>query len=279
MPESTNIQDEEWTLTDLLLVLLRNRWIIFSIVGTAFLLSVVSSLLAKKIYTASATLFPPQQDISMLGLEMPQQMMGFSGMFGQTSPADLWVTILKSRAVLEPVIKEFDLMTQYEVETVEDAEKVLSSNLNVTKSKSEAISIAVEDPDPRRAVAIIEAVVKGLDRVNRGQMSTAGGRMRAFVEKRLHEEKMALEKAEEAVRAFQETNGAVQLDAQSKAIIDTIGEVRGQLMAKEVALQTTLSYAARSNPEVDILKTQIAELKGHLRRLEEGPAGALRRAS
>jgi len=273
MPESANIQDEEWTLTDLLVVLLRNRWVIFSIVGTAFLLSVVSSLLAKKIYTASATLFPPQQDISMLGLEMPQQMIGFSGMFGQTSPADLWVTILKSRAVLEPLIKEFDLMTQYEVETLEEAEKVLSSNLEVTKSKSDVISIAVEDPDPRRAVMMVEAVVKGLDRVNRNQVSTTGGRMRAFVEKRLHEEKRALEKAEEAVRAFQETNGAVQLDAQSKAIIDTIGEVRGQLMAKEVALQTTLSYASRSNPEVDILKTQVAELKSHLRRLEEGTAG------
>ena len=273
MPESANIQDEEWTLTDLLVVLLRNRWVIFSIVGTAFLLSVVSSLLAKKIYTASATLFPPQQDISMLGLEMPQQMIGFSGMFGQTSPADLWVTILKSRAVLEPLIKEFDLMTQYEVDTLEDAEKVLSSSLEVTKSKSDVISIAVEDPDPRRAVMMVEAVVKGLDRVNRNQVSTTGGRMRFFVEKRLHEEKMALEKAEEAVRAFQETNGAVQLDAQSKAIIDTIGEVRGQLMAKEVALQTTLSYASRSNPEVDILKTQVAELKSHLRRLEEGTGG------
>ena len=274
MSESVDIQEEELTLTDLLVVLHRNRRVIFWIVGTAFLLSVVFSLLARKIYTASTTLFPPQQDTSMLGLEMmPPQMMGIGGMLGNGSPADLWVTVLTSRTVLEPVINDFDLMTQYEVDTLEEAEKVLSANLSVKKSKSDVISIAVDDPDPRRAVLIVEAMVKGLDRVNRGQTSTTGGRMRIFVEGRLEEEKRALEKAEEAVRAFQETNSAVQLDAQSKAIIDTIGEVRGQLMAREVELQTTLSYAARSNPEVDILKTQVAELKTHLRRLEEGTGG------
>ena len=281
MPESANIQDEEWSLTDLLLVLLRNRRIVFWIVGTAFLVSVAYSLLAQKRYTASVTLFPPQQGVSMLGLamsQMPQQTLEFGGMFGQSSLADLWMAVLESRTVLEPVIKEFDLMTQYEAETLEDAEKVLSSNLSVKTSKTEVISIAMEDPDPRRAVMIVEAVVKGLDRVNQSQESTAGRRIRVFVEKRLQEEKQALEKAEEAVRVFQETNGAVQLDAQSKAIIDTIGEVRGQLMAKEVELQTTLSYASRSNPEVDLLKTQVSELKAHLRRLEEGTSGRSRRS-
>jgi len=271
MPESANIQDEEWSLTDFLRILFRNRRVVFWIVGTAFLLSVVYSLLAQKRYTASVTLFPPGQDLSTpLGLETSQQMM-MGWMFDRGSPADLWVDILKSRAVLEPVIKEFDLMTQYEVDTLEEAEKAFSSNLEVKKkAKSEVLSIAVEDPDPRRAVMIVEAMVKWLDRVNQDQMSTIGKRIRVFVEKRLQEEKQALEKAEEAVRAFQETNGAVQLDAQSQAIIETIGEVRGQLMAKEVELQTTLSYAARSSPQVDLLKTQVAELKSHLRRLEEG---------
>lgn len=100
--------------------------------------------------------------------------------------------------------------------------------------------------------------------------------MRSFVEKRLSEGSAELAKVEEAVKGFQEKNGAVKLDDQSKAIIETIGKVKGQLMAKEVELQTFLSFATPNNPQAEILKSQVEELRGSMRELEEGKKGELR---
>jgi len=94
--------------------------------------------------------------------------------------------------------------------------------------------------------------------------------MRVFIEKRLNEAKIELTKAEEAIKAFQEGNRAVKLDDQSRAILEAIGTVKGQLMAKEVELQAMLSYATPNNPQAEILKTQVEELTEKLRELGEG---------
>jgi uncharacterized protein involved in exopolysaccharide biosynthesis len=97
--------------------------------------------------------------------------------------------------------------------------------------------------------------------------------MRAFVEKRLKEAQEGLSRTEEAVREFQDKNSAVKLDDQSKAIIEAIGTIKGQLMAKEVELQTFLSYATPNNPRAEILKAEIEELRQGLREMEEGKRG------
>src|SRR3990170_5612514 len=94
--------------------------------------------------------------------------------------------------------------------------------------------------------------------------------MRVFVEDRLKEAKVELTKAEETIKGFQERNRAIKLDDQSRAVIEAMGTVKGQLMAKEVELQTLLSYATPNNPQAEILSTQVRELRERLRELEEG---------
>jgi uncharacterized protein involved in exopolysaccharide biosynthesis len=200
------------------------------------------------------------------------------GFLGLKSPADLWVGILKSQTVRDGIVTRFDLMNAFKVPTLEDARAALNATVTVTKSKEDIISITVEDKNPEQAARLANAFVEELDKVNKRVVMSAGGRMRIFVEKRLTDGKAELAKLEEAVKAFQEKNGAVKLDDQSKAIIETIGKVKGQLMAKEVELQTFLSYATPNNPQAEILKSQIEELRGGMQELEEGKIGD-RRAS
>jgi uncharacterized protein involved in exopolysaccharide biosynthesis len=142
--------------------------------------------------------------------------------------------------------------------------------VTLLKGKEDIISIEVEDHDPKRAAAMATAFVEELDRVNKKQVMTSGGRMRSFVEKRLLETKQELTRVEDAMQLFQEINKAVKLDTQSKAVIEAIGSVRGELMAKEVALKTMLSYATPNHPEVSILQTEVEELRRRLVELSEG---------
>src|SRR5579884_2473328 len=249
-------------LLDCWRILVKRRKLIGLIVGGTFILSVIISLFLPKIYASTTSILPPQQEgsVGMAGMAASQLAGGLGGLaggfLGLKSPADLWVGILKSQTVRDAIIKRFGLMKVLKAKTIEDI-----------------ISITVEDKDPQMAALIANAFVEELDRVNKSAVMSAGGRMRAFVEKRLAEGKVELEKLEDAVKAFQEKNGAVKLDDQSKAIIDAIGRVKGQLMAKEVELQTFLSYATPNNPQAEILKAQVEELRGSLRELEEGKRG------
>ncbi|MBI3804148.1 MAG: lipopolysaccharide biosynthesis protein [Nitrospirae bacterium] len=278
------MNEDTINLLDCWKALVKRKWLIGFIVGAAAIASVILSLLLPKIYAATTSILPPQQEgsVGMTGMgasQLPGGIGGLAGGFlGLKSPADLWVGILKSQTVRDGIIQRFDLMNAFKAQTIEDARGALNAMVVITKSKEDIISITVEDKDPQQAALLANAFVEELDKVNKRVVMSSGGRMRVFLEKRLNDGKVELVKIEEAVKAFQERNGAIKLDDQSKAIIDTIGKVKGQLMAKEVELQTFLSYATPNNPQAEILKSQIEELRGSMQELEEGKLGD-RRAS
>ncbi len=274
MTDNEKAAEDEINLLDYWRVLVKRKLLIGIIVGVAFVGSIIYSLTLPPIYASTASIFPPQQESPMaagLASQLPGGLGALAGGFlGVSAPVDQWLAILKSEAIKDAIIQRFDLTRPFKAKTMEDARRTLSGMLKVSKSKEGIISITVEDKDPQRSAVLANAFVEELDRINKGMVTTSGRRTRVFVEERLKGAKEELTKTEEAIRGFQEKNKAVKLDDQSTAIISAIGTVKGQLMAKEVELQTLLSYATPSNPQAEILNTQVKELREKLRELEQG---------
>src|SRR3990170_1202679 len=273
--DDTMMEDDEINLLDYWRVIVKRKVLIGGIVFVAIVASVIYSLILPPIFASSTTIFPPQQESSSMASGIMSQLGGglgglAGGFLGISTPVDTWLAILKSETIKEAIINRFGLMKVFEAKNMEDARNTLNGMVKVSKSKEGFISVTVEDKDPKMAATLANAYVEELDKINKGIMTTSGRRMRVFVEKRLAEAKVELTKAEEAIKVFQETNRAVKIDDQSRAVIDAIGSVKGLLMAKEVELQTFLSYATPYNPQAEILKTHVEELKERLRELEEG---------
>ncbi|MDI6808534.1 MAG: GNVR domain-containing protein [Candidatus Eisenbacteria bacterium] len=274
-----NFEKDEINPVEYFRILMKRRQLIGMIVGIAFLVSLVYSLWLVKTYDATASILPPQQEVTG-AFQLPGAISSLGGSFlGIKTPADLWVGILRSQVIKDAIIDRFNLMKAFGVETKDDARGALNGMVRVTKSKEDIISITVVDTDPKRAAALANAFVEELDRINKSILTTSGRRMRVFVEARVKQASEELATAEDAVKAFQEKNRAVKLDDQSKAIIEAFANVKGQLMVREVELQTLLSYATPTNPQVELLKTQVEELKEKLRELEEGKGKILNPSS
>jgi uncharacterized protein involved in exopolysaccharide biosynthesis len=269
-------EEEEINLLDLWRVLVRRKKLIGIIVGTAFVLSIIVSLLLPKVYSSTVSILPPQQDSmsSAMGLgalsQMPGGMGGLASLLDLKTPADLWVGILKSSTIADAIIDQFGLQGLYKKKTRDETRLALKNNFKILKGKEGIISITILDRDPKRAADMANAFVKGLDIINQKNGMSSGRRTRIFVEKRLEETKEGLLKSEEAVKRFLEKNKAIKLDDQSKAIIAAIGDVKGVLMAKEVELQTLLSFAMPTHPEAQILRAEVEGLQQKMRELEEG---------
>lgn len=249
-----------------------------AVTASAFVIAVIVSLLLPKQFASTASIMPPQDDrglSSLAGLSQLPGVAALSGSFlGLKSPSDLWVGILRSRSVADPIIERFGLRELYGGMTLEETRSALSQKVKIEKSKEEIISITVLDKSPERAALIANAFVEELDRVLGRSAMTSGQRMRAFAEKRLKESRQELERIEARLRGFQEKHKTVNLDSQSKAIIEAIGTVKGQLMAKEVELTTLLSFATEENPKAGVLKAEVRGLREKLKELESGkPAG------
>lgn len=272
-PESSNAEDTI-NLLDYWRVLVRYRRLIVLTTGAAFVLSVIVSLLLPRIYAATSSILPPAKEALFDSGILSRFAAGGLGadFLGQgLGPNELWVGILKSQTVRDAIIDRFDLRQLYGAKTIEVTRRALDRVVTIDKSPTEGIvSVTVEDRDRKRAADMANAFMEELDKINREVVVTSGKRMRVFLEARLGEAKGEQVTIEEAVRAFQEEHQAVQLDKQSTEIIEAIGAIEGQLMAKRVELQTFLSYATRTNPRAEILQTEVKELKERLKELQEG---------
>lgn len=277
---SNQPNEEESHRPDYWGVALKHKRFIWRIVAAFFFLSIIVSLLLPKMFASTTKILPPQQTNPFslsIASQLPAGLRGLSsGFLGIRSTSNLWVGILKSQNISDSIIDKFNLKKLYVKKRIEDTREELSKRVSIVKSRKDSIiSITVKDRIPERAAQMANAFVEELDRINMNIIMSSGKRARIFLEKRIKNVKEELVKSEDALKAFQEKNKAVKLDAQSKAVFETIGKIKGNLISKEVELQTLLSYATPTNPQVEILNTRINELKKKLRELEEGEKGGI----
>ena len=127
-------EEEEINLLDLVLVLVRHKKMILLTCATTFVLACGITLLMPNIYTATARLLPPQQEKGGLGAMLGgmSDLAALAGLsVGGGSSSDLYVGMLQSRAVEDPIIERFDLMKVYEQKYRSRVYEALEKHVNV----------------------------------------------------------------------------------------------------------------------------------------------------
>jgi uncharacterized protein involved in exopolysaccharide biosynthesis len=264
-------------LIELLLALARGKKAILKVTITAALLATIVSFLLPKTYTATSTILPPQQKQSALNSMLGQigAIAGLSGGdLGLRNPDDVFVAMLTSRTIGDNLINRFDLQKAYRVKRYQDAEKKLRQNSEVIATKEGLISISVTDRDPKRAAEIANAYVQQLYNVNQNLAITEASQRRLFYEQQIKAEQRQLSSAELALTQVQEKSGLLQPEAQARAIIGGIADLRAQVATHEVQLRTMRSYATENNPELQRAETELAGMRSELAKLEHSNAAA-----
>jgi len=268
---------DEPDVIEILLVLAREKKRILQITLGAALLATIVAFLMPTMYTATATILPPERKQSTLNSMIGQigAIAGLGGAdLGLKNPADVFVAMLKSRTIEDDLINRFDLRKVYRVKRYQDARRKLDSNSEIVVEKEGLISISVTDQEPKRGAEIANAYVDELYSLNQNLAITEAAQRRRFYEQQINAEREELSRAELALKQVQEKTGLVQADAQGKAIIESVADMRAQVAIHEVQLQAMRSYATPSNPDLKRAETELAGLRGQLAKLERNP-GAL----
>jgi len=264
---------------DLLVVLAGAKRLILGVTLTIALTAAAFSLWLPNRYTATAIIMPPQQTQSLAGALM-NQLAGISALGGMAqkdlglkNPADIYVSMLKSRGVAEAMIQKFDLQHIYRQKELSDARRELEQNSDISASKDSLITISVEDRERHRAAALANAYIDELTRLTQRLAVTEAAQRRLFFEEQLQEAKKNLANAEESLEQTQHQTGVIQLQGQAKVLIESVAEMRAQIAAKEVQLQSVRAFATEQNPEVIVLQQQLAELHRQLGAIEQQSSG------
>jgi capsule polysaccharide export protein KpsE/RkpR len=188
---------------------------------------------------------------------------------GLKNPSDVFVARLKSRTVEDTLVNQLDLRTVYNVKRYQDARKILEKRNEIDPEKEALISIQVSDRDPKRAADIANAWVDALRTLNQTLALTEAAQSRAFFEQKLAQGRDDLAKADLALKQVQQNTGIIQPDAQTRALIGAVAEVRAQIAAKQVQLQPLRTYATENNPDVKRTESELAELQAQSAKLSQ----------
>jgi len=280
--------EEGILLLDLLILLLkRKRFILLT--TTAFgIIGLLVSFILRPVYRAETKILPPSQSPAGSFAQTLSGVFNMPGFLaqglGMKSQMELYIEMLKSRSVLDRIIDRFDLMKRKSVldriidrfdlmkrkkKYPEDARKSLLKIVTIEGEKNSGlVTVKVDDRDPKRAAEMANAFIEELKRIAGGLAITEAAQRRLFFEEQLKDVKASLSKAEEDVRGFQETTGALQVDAQARAVIGGIAMFRAQIAAKEVQLKVLRSYATPQNPDVQKIEEELQALKAELAQQE-----------
>jgi len=253
--------------------------------GIGLVLSLAMALLSPNKYTSTARLMPPDQS-SGSGLAMMASLMGKAGgngslgslgseLLGFRTSGDLFAGILKSRTVQDDLATKFDLRKLYQHKRMEDTRKELESRTDIeVDRKTEMISIAVTDENARRAQAMAQEYVNELNQVVTSLNTGSAHRERVFLDERLGKVKKDLESSEKQFGQFASKNTALDIEAQSRAMISAGAALQGQLIATETELGELKTLYTPNNVRVREAEARAEELRRQIQKLGGKPGGS-----
>lgn len=276
----THHNDDEINLFDYLNVLVKRRWMIVrNVVITAFGILIISFFLPKS-YTASTTLLPPDESqqsgilTSLVGTPLANL-----GLPQATTTSDLFVQILLSRTVFDNVLQtKFTyhdkpaqpLLAILGYTSLEKARRVLKKKVDISASQEGVVSIRVEMFNPALSADVANAFVNELDKVNKEKNTSRAKNSRMYIENQLKLTEKKLMEASDSLAIFKERYKAVSLEDQTRTAIERAGEVKGNIIAKEVELGVALQTMKADNVYIIQLKKEIEELQKQYNYLQFG---------
>ncbi len=265
------------------------QWIIrVTLLVTA--LSMLLWLVRPTTYRAETTLMPIEEDQGMMG--MVSGMLSSTGLgglmrqIGGNTAVDRLKNMLNSRTLAEMVLDEGQLPPlihsrkwdkekgdwknpQRPPSRQETVKWFRNDVVTVWESEMGLLHVTVTWPGTAAKTAeIANLIPQSLEAfINETSVSVAR-KNREFIGERLDRAKTDLTANEEAFREFQEANKIYSFDAQAETAMQTVAQLQGQLIAKDVELGMLRRFTTGDNPRVRLLRGEIAELRRQIEKLE-----------
>lgn len=268
--------DNDISLLDHLIVYTENRRFVLRVVAISAAVATLLAFLLPVRYEGTVVLLPPAQNTS-LGATLLGQLTSGSlgglgslaslagGSIGLKNPADMYVSLLKSRTVEDGMIRRFGLMQEYRDKRMSDARKDLEHRTTILAGpKDGLIRLSMEDANPARAAELANGYVDEFRKLSASLAITEAARRRLFFEQQLEQSKNNLTAAENAMTQVQRSTGVLQMDSQARALIESAAVLRAQVAAKQVQIEGMRSFAAEDNPELILARQELAALQSQL---------------
>jgi capsular exopolysaccharide synthesis family protein len=273
----------------------RRKWIVILFIAATVGAVILGNSLRTPIFEASAVIHVKSQVPSVLGDTL------FSTEVGNpTALEDIntQIEILKSRSVLEEALRKLDLVDTMaperrlpESEKLEFAIEALKKQLSVSSlPNTRLIKISIHSEDPERAMRIANAITQTLIVRNVESKRSEANAVLAFVLDQVTLVGEKLDRAEEDLLRYKQTQRVTDLTEESRLKLDRLSDLESslqQVVLDRQILGVRISTAqklgsidgalesASSGPNVKALQDQLSGLESQLALLDPNDTKAV----
>ncbi|MFC5862381.1 GumC family protein [Acidicapsa dinghuensis] len=258
-------------------LLWRHRHLLARVTGISLLISLVIAFILPKTYKSTTSIMPPDQPGSgaMMLAALASRSPSFGalgtlagGLLGSHSSGALFVDLLRSGTVSDHLIDRFNLQHVYHKRYRIDTAKRLAHRTKITEDKkSGVITVVVEDRDRVRARDLAQAYLDELNKIVAKTSTSTAHRERVFIEQRLREAQENLEHAEQELSQFSSKSNAIDIQQQTRAMVDAGARVQAELLVEQSGLQSLRQIYGDGNVRVRETQARIASLRSELEKM------------
>jgi uncharacterized protein involved in exopolysaccharide biosynthesis len=262
--------EDEISLLDLLQTIVDNLRLLVLGPLAAGLIALGYSFLIEPTFTAKTQFLPPQQQQSAAA-SMLASLGALGGLAGAAtglkSPADQYISFLKSVSVQDALIERFKLTEKYEAKLKTDARLSLAGNVRIASGKDGLISVEVDDKDPKFAADLANAHIEELHNLLGRLAVTEAQQRRMFFEKQLAQTKDNFAKADLALKSSGISSSV--LKSSPASAVEAVARLKAGISVQEVKLGAMRNYLTESSPDFKQALSELASLKSELSKAEK----------
>lgn len=234
--------------------------------------SVFLSLFMPKWYKASALVLPPYEKsigggFASLLNSLP---IGSLGIGGSSGSEMMYLAILKSESLQRDVIKRFDLQKFYETETMFETLIAFAGDYDVRLTEENMLLITYEYKDSIKVAEIVNYIVDQLGILSTKLSIEKAKIAKEFIEKRYLQNLADIDSLSNEMNKFQKRYGIIELEEQTKAIINAVSEIETDIYIKKAELEVVEKSFGKSSPQYQFEKLKLESSQQQFNKLKKG---------
>lgn len=259
-----NSQD---SLVDVLAVLWKWRKKIVRTTAAVAIVSVLLSLTLSNYYKSTTTFFAASTDINK-----PEQVFGLTNkatrFYGDDFDNDRLLTIASSSELIRFLIDSFHVAEHYDMKTNTPKrqfklEKKFRSNLEVLKTKFDAISLSFEDKEPEYAATVTNEARNQIGRITLNLLKSSQAQRIRLYQGSIQEKTVELTMISDSLQALRKRYNIFDLKSQGELLSTIATEAESDLAGTKAALAKFKSMP-RQRDTVQVLTARVANLEKKL---------------
>ena len=240
-------------------------------------------------YQSAVMVLPADQKNSGMGLasllsgNLPG---GLGGMIpgGESKNSFLSPEIVLSRSIAEHIVnsKSLDTFALFQKVLPEDKVEAIQNTLTIDTRRSGIVILESEwstgffaGKDEKLQASTIAAIIantasNGIDSLIKNKSMTSAKRARIFIDKLLAENKTSLDSAYSVMQTFQQNNKVLELENQSKALVESAVSAGTELSEAEIELALAKQQYQDHSPALEMMQKKVATLRSQYGKVQTG---------